>query len=134
VCERHTWLVSKSLFYRWIAFKLRLLAPKLLTPLEPRAAKSLTVARVEWLSAQEGLAAKFGNSICTLAGCARSPIPVLDQYAWLKRHNEPLSGLDFRHDGHWTVRGHQVAAEMILEHLRSDPAICAAAMPPQPNQ
>jgi hypothetical protein len=202
VCERHTWLVSKSLFYRWITFKLRLLAPKLLTPLEPRAAKSLTVARVEWLSAQEGLAAKFGNwdgdaaaldftfykpdlapvfrealeftefglaewkrrvesnggKLVLLSGSRvrttdtpKSPdddlyfgrmraiadklgIPVLDQYAWLKRHNEPLSGLGFRHDGHWTVRGHQVAAEMILGHLRSDPAICAAAMPPQPNQ
>lgn len=202
LCARHAWLVSKSLFYRWTTFKLRLLAPQLLAALEPRAAKSATVARVEWLSAHEGLAAKFGRwdgddagldftfykpdlepvfrealeftefafaewkrrveanggKLVVLSGSRvrttdapkssdedlyfgrlraiadRLGIPVLDQYAWLKRHNEPMSALDFRHDGHWTVRGHQVAAELILEHLRSDPAICAAAMPPQPTQ
>lgn len=193
LCERHAWLVSNSLFYRWITFKLRLIAPKLLAPMEPRAVKSLAAARAEWLASHGEFVAQLGNwrgdtdvdfpfnkrdlepvfrdalefteyafaewkkrveanggKLAILSGsrvrttdAPKSPdddlyfgrmramadklgIPVLDQYGWLKRRNEPLSSVDFRHDGHWTVRGHEVAAEMILEHIRRQPAICPA--------
>jgi hypothetical protein len=51
-------------------------------------------------------------------------IPVLDQHAWLLQHNEPISSVAFRHDNHWNTRGHEVAAEMILEYVASHSSVC----------
>lgn len=51
-------------------------------------------------------------------------IPLLDQNDWLRQTGEEDRDLHFRHDGHWNARGHEVAAEMLLEFLEHGPQAC----------
>lgn len=188
LCSMHRRLISVSLFYRWVTLKLRLIAPSLLAPLEPPAAKAVTTARIEWLENNVKLTDGFGQwrgetDIDALFSQSSLPpvferaveytgfalaefkrrvehdggklvllaasnvrgldpvngdvygkrlraltdhlgIDVLDQYEWLKKRNEDPTSVQFRHDGHWNLRGHEVAAQMVLEYLQGNPAAC----------
>jgi len=55
----------------------------------------------------------------------RLDIPILDQHAWLQERSIDPMSVHWRHDGHWNERGHEVAAEMIVDYLRTHPQICA---------
>jgi hypothetical protein len=60
-CAGHRALLARSVFYRWIVAKLRLLAPGLIAPLEPVGVTELWRARVEWLAAHGPFAHAFGG-------------------------------------------------------------------------
>jgi hypothetical protein len=56
----------------------------------------------------------------------RLNVDVLDQYAWLAERSEAPATVQFRHDGHWNARGHEVAAEMVVDYLARHGDACVA--------
>ena len=53
-------------------------------------------------------------------------IPVVSQHDYIVRQGrKPKDGI-FRFDGHWNLKGHQWAAEALLERLRQGPEVCGA--------
>ena len=51
-------------------------------------------------------------------------IPVIDQHDWIVRSGGRIEDASWPHDVHWTPRGHQWAAEAILDWLRQHPGVC----------
>lgn len=51
-------------------------------------------------------------------------IPVLSQYDHILRHGGAIEDAHGPYDGHWSPAGHQWAAEVLLDWLRQNPAIC----------
>lgn len=51
-------------------------------------------------------------------------IPVLNQHDHILRAGADPEDARWSHDGHWNPAGHQWAAEMLVEHLERNPAVC----------
>lgn len=68
-------------------------------------------------------------------------VPVLDQQDYILRQGHHAADAHIPFDHHWTEEGHQWAAELLLEHLDANRAICGArpeargvpALPPPPE-
>ena len=54
-------------------------------------------------------------------------IPVIDQYAYIRRQGAEAKDARWSHDAHWNVAGHRWAAEALLEYLQLHPEICGAS-------
>jgi hypothetical protein len=52
-------------------------------------------------------------------------IPVVDQYDYIRKTGGDIAEANFRHDGHWTVKGHQWAAESLLAFIQAHPTVCS---------
>lgn len=51
-------------------------------------------------------------------------IPVLSQYDHILRHGGAIEDANWPYDSHWTPAGHQWAAEVLLDWLKQNPALC----------
>ena len=51
-------------------------------------------------------------------------IPVLSQYDHILRQGGAIEDANWPYDSHWTPAGHQWAAEVLLDWLQQNPAIC----------
>ena len=51
-------------------------------------------------------------------------IPVLNQHDHIVRAGADPRDARWPHDGHWSPAGHRWAAEMLVEHLERNPAVC----------
>ena len=54
-------------------------------------------------------------------------IPVINQHEWIANAGGRVGDASFPIDGHWTLQGHQWAAEAILDWLRQHPDVCEDA-------
>ena len=54
-------------------------------------------------------------------------IPVINQHEWIANAGGRVGDASFPNDGHWTLQGHQWAAEAILDWLRRHPETCEDA-------
>lgn len=59
------------------------------------------------------------NDLATTRG-----IPVLSQYDHILRQGDAIEDANWPYDGHWTPTGHQWAAEVLLDYLKQNPALC----------
>ena len=59
------------------------------------------------------------NDLATTRG-----IPVLSQYDHILRQGGAIEDANWPYDGHWTPTGHQWAAEVLLDYLKQNPALC----------
>ena len=51
-------------------------------------------------------------------------IPVLHQHDHILRQGGAIEDANWPYDSHWTPAGHQWAAEVLLDWLQQNPAIC----------
>ena len=51
-------------------------------------------------------------------------IPVLSQHDHILRQGGAIEDAQWPYDGHWTPTGHQWAAEVLLDYLKQNPALC----------
>ena len=59
------------------------------------------------------------NDLATTRG-----IPVLSQHDHILRQGGAIEDANWPYDGHWTPTGHQWAAEVLLDYLKQNPALC----------
>lgn len=59
------------------------------------------------------------NDLATTRG-----ISVLSQYDHILRQGGAIEDANWPYDGHWTPTGHQWAAEVLLDYLKQNPALC----------
>lgn len=52
-------------------------------------------------------------------------IPLLDQGQGVKDRGLDPATLHFRHNWHWSERGHEAPADMLLEYIANNPEVCA---------
>jgi hypothetical protein len=55
---------------------------------------------------------------------AQLGIPLLDQYQFILKQGGDPSAAGFRHDSHWSEKGHAWAAEMVMQYLEQNVYIC----------
>lgn len=66
----------------------------------------------------------------TAAGMASAKgIPLVDQTEYIRRRGERWEEAMWRYDGHWTPKGHQWAAEALLEWMEANPSVCRRTDP-----
>ena len=53
-------------------------------------------------------------------------IPVISQDDYLTAHGRSFQDVRWDHDGHWNPAGHRLAAQAVLEWLRTNEAVCSA--------
>ena len=51
-------------------------------------------------------------------------IPVIDQVDYIRRQGKDIEDADWTRDSHWSLAGHQWAAEALLEYLKENQHIC----------
>ena len=51
-------------------------------------------------------------------------MPVIDQFGYILRQGARIEDARWKHDLHWSPRGHQWAAEAMLEWLEANPSVC----------
>ena len=51
-------------------------------------------------------------------------MPVIDQYAYIKRQGYKMEDARFKHDFHWSANGHLWAAEALMEWIERNPDVC----------
>lgn len=55
---------------------------------------------------------------------SRHGIGMIDQHQFIEKVGGDQSHAHFKHDGHWSVQGHQWAAGAVWEYLKANPDVC----------